>query len=61
VFVQQDLGEPYEPKSDTPDWEKLLAVRKAWKRGVVPLAGGRVDRVHRRARKPFRVGPVGMG
>ena len=36
VFTQQDLGEPYEPKNDTPDWEKLLAVRKAWKRGVVP-------------------------
>jgi phage terminase large subunit GpA-like protein len=37
VFVQQDLGEPYEPANDTPDWEKLLASRKAWKRGVVPL------------------------
>ena len=36
VFTQQDLGEPYEPKNDTPDWEKLLAARKAWKRGVVP-------------------------
>jgi phage terminase large subunit GpA-like protein len=36
VFVQQDLGEPYEPKSDTPDWERLLAVRKSWPRGVVP-------------------------
>jgi hypothetical protein len=36
VFTQQDLGEPYEPKNDTPDWEKLLASRKAWKRGVVP-------------------------
>jgi Phage terminase large subunit (GpA) len=36
VFTQQDLGEPYEPKNDTPDWEKLLAVRKVWKRGVVP-------------------------
>ena len=35
-FVQQDLGEPYEPKSDTPDWEKLLGARKPWKRGVVP-------------------------
>ena len=36
VFVQQDLGEPYEPKSDTPDWEKLLGARKPWKRGLVP-------------------------
>jgi Phage terminase large subunit (GpA) len=39
VFTQQDLGEPYEPKNDTPDWEKLLASRKAWKRGVVPWPG----------------------
>ena len=36
VFTQQDLGEPYEPKSDTPDWEKLLSCRKPWKRGVIP-------------------------
>jgi phage terminase large subunit GpA-like protein len=36
VFTQQDLGEPYEPKNDTPDWEKLLGARKQWKRGVVP-------------------------
>jgi phage terminase large subunit GpA-like protein len=36
VFTQQDLGEPYEPKNDTPDWEKLLGARKPWKRGVVP-------------------------
>jgi phage terminase large subunit GpA-like protein len=36
VFVQQDLGEAYEPKNDTPDWEKLLGARKQWKRGVVP-------------------------
>jgi phage terminase large subunit GpA-like protein len=36
VFCQQDLGEAYEPKTDTPDWEKLLAVRKTWPRGVVP-------------------------
>ncbi len=27
VFSQQDLGEPYEPKTDTPDWEKLLTAR----------------------------------
>ena len=39
VFTQQDLGEPYEPKNDTPDWEKLLGARKAWKRGVVPWPG----------------------
>jgi phage terminase large subunit GpA-like protein len=36
VFTQQDLGEPFEPKNDTPDWEKLLGARKPWKRGVVP-------------------------
>jgi phage terminase large subunit GpA-like protein len=39
VFTQQDLGEPYEPKNDTPDWEKLLGARKAWPRGVVPWPG----------------------
>lgn len=39
VFTQQDLGEAYEPKSDTPDWEKLLGVRKNWPRGVVPWPG----------------------
>jgi phage terminase large subunit GpA-like protein len=36
VFTQQDLGEPYEPKNDTPDWERLLGARKPWTRGVVP-------------------------
>jgi phage terminase large subunit GpA-like protein len=36
VWTQQDLGEPYEPKNDTPDWEKLLGARKPWPRGVVP-------------------------
>jgi phage terminase large subunit GpA-like protein len=36
VYVQQFLGEPFEPRNDTPDWEKLLASRKAWTRGVVP-------------------------
>ncbi|TBW33365.1 terminase [Siculibacillus lacustris] len=36
VVTQQDLGEAWEPKSDTPDWEKLLEVRRAWTRGVVP-------------------------
>jgi phage terminase large subunit GpA-like protein len=39
VFKQQYLGEPYEPKNDTPDWEKLLGARKAWRRGVVPWPG----------------------
>jgi phage terminase large subunit GpA-like protein len=39
VFTQQDLGEAYEPKSDTPDWEKLLGVRKPWRRGIVPYPG----------------------
>lgn len=37
VFTQQDLGEPFEPKSDTPDWEKLLDVRRNWPRGIVPF------------------------
>lgn len=36
TFCQQDLGKPYEPTSDAPDWEKLLAARKTWSRGVVP-------------------------
>jgi phage terminase large subunit GpA-like protein len=36
VYVQQFLGEPYEPKNDTPDFEKLLGARKPWPRGVVP-------------------------
>ena len=39
VFCQQDKGEAYEPKTDTPDWEKLLAARKSWLRGVVPYPG----------------------
>lgn len=39
VFSQQDLGEAYEPNTDTPDWEKLLAVRRQWPRGVVPHPG----------------------
>jgi len=36
VFSQQDRGEAYEMTTDTPDWEKLLAVRKPWPRGTVP-------------------------
>lgn len=36
VFFQQDLGEAFEPKTSTPDWEKLIAARSAWPRGVVP-------------------------
>lgn len=36
AFQQQDLGRAYEAKSDTPDWEKLLACRVNYKRGVVP-------------------------
>jgi phage terminase large subunit GpA-like protein len=37
VFTQQDLGEAYEASSDTPDWEKLLAVRRPWRQDVVPF------------------------
>ncbi len=36
AFKQQDLGEPYDPTSDAPDHEKLLKVRRFWKKGVVP-------------------------
>jgi phage terminase large subunit GpA-like protein len=36
TFTQQDLGEPYDPTSDAPDHEKLLAVRRFWPRGTVP-------------------------
>lgn len=36
TFCQQDLGEPYEPLSDAPDIERLLAVREDWAQGVVP-------------------------
>ncbi|MGH6845945.1 MAG: terminase gpA endonuclease subunit [Methylocella sp.] len=36
VYCQQYLGETFEPKNDVPDWERLLEVRKAWPRGVVP-------------------------
>lgn len=36
TFTQQDLGEAYERSSETPDWEKLLAVRENWRRGTVP-------------------------
>ena len=39
VFFQQDLGEPYDPSGDAPDWEKLVAVRRPWPRGVVPFPG----------------------
>lgn len=39
VFTQQDLGEPYDAKTDTPDWEKLLVCRSDWPRGVVPYPG----------------------
>ena len=36
AFTQQDLGEPYAPKTDVPDWHRLLAVRAHWERGTVP-------------------------
>lgn len=36
TFVQQDLGEPYDPTSDAPDHEKLMLARRSWPRGVVP-------------------------
>lgn len=36
AFVQQDLGEAYEPKTDVPDWQRLIAVRRSWERGVMP-------------------------
>lgn len=36
TFTQQDLGEAYERSSETPDWEKLLAVRESWPRGIIP-------------------------
>ena len=35
AFTQQDLGEPYEPRTDTPDWQKLMAARTSWSRGTV--------------------------
>lgn len=35
TFCQQDLGEPYDPTTDAPDWDKLLAARKEWPRGTV--------------------------
>ena len=61
VFTQQDLGEPYEPKNDTPDWERLLGARKPWKRGVVPwpasVLTGFIDVQGNR----FEWGVVGMG
>ncbi len=36
VFKQQDLGEPYEPLSEAPDTDRLIAAREAWPQGVVP-------------------------
>lgn len=36
VFTQQDLGKAWEPKSDTPDWDRLLACRIPATRGTVP-------------------------
>ena len=53
VFTQQDLGEPYEPKNDTPDWEKLLGARKQWKRGVVPWPASVLTGLYRCPGQPF--------
>ncbi|EJW12619.1 Phage terminase, large subunit [Rhodovulum sp. PH10] len=36
VFSQQDLGRPYDPSADAPDWQKLLEARAEWLRGTVP-------------------------
>lgn len=36
VFVQQDLGESYDPSADAPEWEKLVAARTDWARGTAP-------------------------
>lgn len=36
TFCQQDLGEPYEPLSDAPDTDRLLAAREDRPQGVVP-------------------------
>ncbi len=36
AFTQQDLGEPYAPRTDVPDWHNLLAVRAHWPQGTVP-------------------------
>lgn len=35
TFCQQDLGEPYDPTADAPDWDRLLAAREEWPRGSV--------------------------
>ena len=61
VFTQQDLGEPYEPKNDTPDWERLLGARKAWQRGVVPWPGAVLTGFIDVQGKSFRMGVVGVG
>jgi phage terminase large subunit GpA-like protein len=37
TFCQQDLGEPYDPTSDAPDHERLMAVRRFWPKGTVPF------------------------
>lgn len=38
TFCQQDLGEPYDPTSDAPDHERLIAASKSgtWPKGMVP-------------------------
>jgi phage terminase large subunit GpA-like protein len=58
LFTQQDQGEPYEPKNDTPDWEKLLARLASGRRS---MAGLGADRLYRCPGQPVRVGLVGLG
>lgn len=36
TYCQQDEGEPYDPTSDAPDHERLMAVRRFWPKGSVP-------------------------
>lgn len=36
TFCQQDEGEPYDPTSDAPDHERLMAARQSWGKGTVP-------------------------
>lgn len=36
TFCQQDLGEPYDPTTDAPDYERLIVARRPWGKGTVP-------------------------
>ena len=60
TVAQQDLGRAYEMATDTPDWEKLLTVRKSWPQGVVPYPGCVLEGFIDVPGEPLRVGRLGV-